>query len=139
MKQYKILSATGGLGGTTFNPTVVSNMPAITATLSYDPQHVFLNVKVSFTSSPGGLTVNQQNVANTLTNFFNSTGSIPAAFAALTPAGLTTASGELGTGIIQSAINADGQFLNLMLDPTVVGRSSGFTEGRRRRAICRER
>lgn len=127
-KQYKILSATGGFGGTSFNPNVVSNMPTINATLSYDPNNVFLNIGVNFTPSGGGLTVNQQNVANTLTNFFNTTGGIPAAFAALTPAGLTTASGELGTGIIQSAINADGQFLNLMLDPTVIGRSGGFAK-----------
>lgn len=127
-KQYTILTAAGGLGGTTFNPAVVSNMPTLSASLSYDPNNVFLNIGVNFTPSGGGLSINQQNVANTLTNFFNSTGGIPAAFAALTPAGLTTASGELGTGIIQSAINADGQFLDLMLDPTVVGRSSGFTK-----------
>lgn len=127
-KQYTILTAAGGLGASTFNPAVVSNMPSINASLSYDANNVFLDIGVNFTPSGGGLTVNQQNVANALTNFFNSTGSIPAAFATLTPAGLTTASGELGTGIIQSAINADGQFLNLMLDPTVVGRSSGFTK-----------
>ncbi|MDH2398954.1 autotransporter domain-containing protein [Bradyrhizobium sp. SSUT18] len=126
-KQYKILSATGTLGGTSFNSTVVSNMPTLNATLSYDTNNVFLNVNVNFAQA-GGLNVNQQNVANTLTNFFNSTGGIPAAFAALTPAGLTTASGELGTGVIQSAINADGQFLNLMLDPTVIGRSGGFAK-----------
>ena len=89
-KQYKILSATGGLGGTTFNSAVVSNMPTINATLSYDASNnVFLNIGVNFTPGGGGLNVNQQNVANTLTNFFNSTGGIPAAFAALTPAGLT--------------------------------------------------
>lgn len=127
-KQYTILTAAGGLGGSTFNPAVVSNMASISASLSYDLNNVFLDIGINFTPGGGGLTVNQQNVANALTNFFNSTGSIPAAFATLTPAGLTTASGELGTGIIQSAINADGQFLNLMLDPTVVGRSSGFTK-----------
>ncbi|KJC34234.1 autotransporter [Bradyrhizobium sp. LTSP849] len=127
-KQYKILSAITGFGGTAFNAAVVSNMPTINATLSYDPNNVFLNIGVNFTPTGGGLTINQQNVANTLTNFFNTTGGIPAAFAALTPAGLTTASGEFGTGIIQSAINADGQFLNLMLDPTVAGRSGGFAK-----------
>lgn len=127
-KQYTILSATAGLSNTAFNAAVVSNMPTINATLSYDNNNVFLNIGVNFTPAGGALTVNQQNVANTLTNFFNSTGGIPAAFAALTPAGLTTASGELGTGIIQSAINADGQFLNLMLDPTVIGRSGGFAK-----------
>lgn len=127
-KQYTILDAGGGLFGTTFNPTVVSNMSAVSATLSYDTNKVYLNIGVDFTPASGGLTVNQQNVANTLTNFFNSTGSIPAAFAGLTPAGLTIASGELGSGIIQSAINADGQFLNLMLDPTVAGRNGGFVK-----------
>lgn len=126
-KQYTILSATGGFGGTSFNAAVASNMPTVNATLSYDLTNVFLNVNVNFAQA-GGLNLNQQNVANTLTNFFNTTGSIPAAFAALSPAGLTTASGELGTGIIQSAINADGQFLNLMLDPTVIGRSGGFAK-----------
>ncbi|MET4746662.1 autotransporter domain-containing protein [Bradyrhizobium sp. RT11b] len=126
-KQYKILNAAGTLAGTSFNSTVVSNMPTINATLSYDPSNVFLNVNVNFAQA-GGLNVNQQNVANTLTSFFNATGGIPAAFAALSPAGLTTASAELGTGIIQSAINADGQFLNLMLDPTVIGRSGGFAK-----------
>lgn len=127
-KQYTILSATGGFGGTTFNAAVVSNIPTINASLSYGTNDVLLNVGINFAPSGGGLTVNQQNVANTLTNFFNSTGGIPAAFAALTPTGLTTVSGELGTGIIQSAINADGQFLDLMLDPTVIGRSGGFAE-----------
>ncbi|MCK1396961.1 autotransporter domain-containing protein [Bradyrhizobium sp. 4] len=126
-KQYTILSATGGFGGTAFNAAVLSNLPTINASLSYGTNNVFLNIGVNFAPS-GGLTVNQQNVATTLANFFNSTGGIPAAFAALTPAGLTTASGELGTGIIQSAINADGQFLNLMLDPTVIGRSAGFAK-----------
>jgi autotransporter-associated beta strand protein len=126
-KQYTILTAAGTLVGSTFNPNVVSNIPTLNATLSYDPSNVFLNVNVNFAQG-GRLNINQQNVANTLTSFFNSTGGIPAAFAALSPAGLTAASGELGTGIFQSAINADSQFLNLMLDPTVVGRSGGFAK-----------
>ncbi|WP_249151331.1 autotransporter outer membrane beta-barrel domain-containing protein [Bradyrhizobium liaoningense] len=127
-KKYTILNATGGFGGSSFNPTVASNMPTISASLSYDTNNVFLNIGLDFKPTSGNLTINQQNVANTLTNFFNSTGGIPAAFAGLTPAGLTIASGELGTGIIQSAINADGQFLNLMLDPTIAGRNGGFTK-----------
>ncbi|WP_271584885.1 autotransporter outer membrane beta-barrel domain-containing protein [Bradyrhizobium sp. CCBAU 45389] len=126
-KQYTILTAAGSLGGTSFNPTVLSNMPTLNTTLSYDINNVYLNVNVNFAPS-GGLNANQQSVANTLTNFFNTTGGIPAAFAALGPAGPTTASGELGTGILQAAINADGQFMNLMLDPTVIGRSGGFAK-----------
>ena len=126
-KQYTILTAAGTLAGSTFNPNVATNVPTLKGTLSYDPNNVFLNVNVNLAQG-GGLNVNQQNVASTLTNFFNTTGGIPLAFAALSPAGLSTASGELGTGIIQAAINADGQFLNLMLDPTVAGRSGGFAK-----------
>ena len=124
-KQYTILTATGGLGGTTFDPTIVSSNPNLKETLSYDGNNAFLNIKLQFVS-PGGLNVNQQNVANALTGFFNTTGSIPAAFALLNAAGLTVTSGELGTGVIQSSINADNQFLNLLLDPTIAGRGAGF-------------
>jgi len=123
-KQYTILTTVGGVSGT-FNPAVVSNNPNIQATLSYDAHDVFLGTKLNF--NPGGnLNVNQQNVANALTNFFNSTGSVPAAYAMLSPAGLTIASGELGTGVIQSSIEADHLFINLLLDPSIAGRTGGF-------------
>jgi uncharacterized protein with beta-barrel porin domain len=128
-RQYTILNANGGVSGT-FNPTVVSNNTNLVATLSYDANDAFLNIKLKFIPPPSGtLNVNQQNVANTLTNFFNSTGSIPAAFAGLNAAGLTMASGELGTGVIQSSIKADDLFLNLLLDPSVAGRAGGFAPG----------
>ncbi len=125
-RQYTIVNATGGVVGT-FNPNVVTNSPNIQSTLSYDANNAYLNIKLAFAPPPGGqLSINQQNVANTLTNFFNTTGSIPAAFAMLNAAGLTVASGELGTGIIQSASKADNLFLNLLLDPTIAGRAGGF-------------
>jgi uncharacterized protein with beta-barrel porin domain len=128
-RQYTILNATGGVSGT-FNPAVTSNMANIQSTLSYDAHDAFLNIKLKFIPPPSGtLSVNQQNVANTPTNFFNSTGSIPAAFAGLNAAGLTIASGELGTGVIQSSIKADDLFLNLLLDPSVAGRAGGFASG----------
>jgi autotransporter-associated beta strand protein len=123
-RQYTILNATGGVSGT-FNPTVISNMANLQSTLSYDADDAFLNIKLVFVA-PGGLNVNQQNVANAITGFFNATGSIPAAFAGLNAAGLTIASGELGTGVIQSSIKADDLFLNLLLDPTIAGRAGGF-------------
>jgi uncharacterized protein with beta-barrel porin domain len=105
-------------------------MSNIQSTLTYDTNNAFLNISLSFTPPPGvTLSVNQQNVANALTGFFNRTGSIPVAFAALGAAGLTTASGELGTGIIQSSIMADNLFLNLLLDPSVAGRAGGFATG----------
>jgi uncharacterized protein with beta-barrel porin domain len=130
--QYTILHANGGVAGI-FNPNVVSNNSNITSTLTYDANNVFLNTQLNFTppggggGGGGGLTINQQNVANALTGFFNRTGSIPMAFATLSPAGLTIASGELGTGLIQSSIKASDLFLNLLLDPTIAGRSGGFT------------
>jgi autotransporter-associated beta strand protein len=130
--QYTILHANTGVSGT-FNPTVVSNNSNITSTLSYNGNNVFLNTQLNFTppggggGGGGGLNINQQNVANALTDFFNRTGSIPMAFAALSPQGLTIASGELGTGVIQTAIKASDLFLNLLLDPTIAGRSGGFT------------
>ncbi|MDB5575021.1 MAG: autotransporter protein, partial [Bradyrhizobium sp.] len=127
-RQYVIVNA-GSVSGT-FNPAVVSNMANIQSTLSYDGNNAYLNIALSFVPPPGvTLNVNQQNVANALTGFFNRTGSIPSAFAALNAAGLTVASGELGTGIIQSSIRADNLFLNLLLDPSVAGRAGGFATG----------
>jgi fibronectin-binding autotransporter adhesin len=128
-KTYTILNAAGGVSGS-FNALVNTNLPAdFNSSLSYDANHVFLNLTLNFVPGPdfgSGLNANQQNVANALTGFFDRTGSIPIIFGALTPAGLTQVSGELGTGIIQSAIKADDMFLNLLLDPSVAGRAGGF-------------
>lgn len=125
-RQYTILTATGGLNGTSFNSAVTTNNPNLQSTLSYDTNNAYLNLKLTF-NAPGGLNINQQNVANTISRYFNGGGSLPAAFAFLNAGGLTIASGELGTGVIQSSINADSQFLGLMLDPTIAGRGTGFS------------
>lgn len=133
-KKYTILSATGGVSGT-FGSLVNTNVPTnFTSTLSYDANNAYINLTLNFVPNPApnfgpGLNINQQNVANTLLNFFNTTGGIPLALGSLTPTGLTQASGELGTGIIQSAIKADDMFLNLLLDPTVAGRAGGLPSG----------
>src|SRR5258708_23914548 len=74
VKQYTILKATGGVSGI-FNPAVSSNIANIQSTLSYDANDVFLNLQLVF-AGPNGLNTNQQNVANALTGFFNSTGGI---------------------------------------------------------------
>ena len=127
-KKYTILTAAGGVSGT-FASLVNTNVPAnFTSTLSYDANNAYINLTLNFVT-PSGLNINQQNVANTLVNFFNTTGGIPLAFGALTPAGLTQASGELGTGVIQSSIKANDMFLNLLLDPSVAGRAGGFASG----------
>ena len=74
-KQYTILTATGGVPDT-FNPVVSGVSPNLNPTLSYDTNNVYLNFALNY---GGGLNVNQQNVANALTNFFNTTGGIPLA------------------------------------------------------------
>jgi uncharacterized protein with beta-barrel porin domain len=125
-KQYAILQATGTVSGM-FNPTTVNtSLPSgFHTTLSYDTHDAFLNLALNL-ATPAGLNANQQNVGNALTNFFNSTGSIPMVFGALTPSGLSQASGETATGSQQSTFNAMTQFMGVMTDPFVVGRGDSF-------------
>ncbi|MFL6789755.1 MAG: autotransporter outer membrane beta-barrel domain-containing protein, partial [Bradyrhizobium sp.] len=95
---------------------------------SYDANNAFLNLLLSFaapggsSAGPAGLNGNQQNVGNALTNFFNATGGIPLVFGALTPAGLTQASGEAATGSQQTTFDAMTQFLGVLTDPFTAGR-----------------
>ena len=122
-KRYTILTASGGLGGTAFSSLTNINLPSgASDSLSYDANHVYLNVTAPF-STFTGLSINQQNVANALNNFFNTNGSIPAAFFGLTPSGLTQIDGENGTGAERAAFQLTDEFLSLMLDPFVNGRA----------------
>jgi uncharacterized protein with beta-barrel porin domain len=118
-KHYTILNA-GTTLPDTFNPVVAGLSPNLHATLSYDPNNVFLDLALGY---GGGLNINQQNVANLLTNYFNSTGSLPVALANLSPAGLTQASGESATGSQQTTFNAMNLFINLLTDVIGSGRS----------------
>jgi uncharacterized protein with beta-barrel porin domain len=118
-KQFTILTATGGFGGTTFAGVSNTNAPpGGTTTLSYDITDTiaFLNLAINYNLSRGPFNANQQNVANTLTNYFNTTGGIPAAFFGLSANGLSQASGEAGTGAQQSGFDAAGQFINTVFD-----------------------
>lgn len=128
-KQYTIMTA-GSITGA-FNPTVTnSNLPSgFNTSLSYDPTHVYLNLALSFAPPSGNLNGNQQNVGNAIINYFNSNGSIPIAFGGLTPAGLTQLSGEVGSAPQQATFNAMTQFLSLMTDPFVAGRSDPISAG----------
>src|SRR6516165_8252532 len=139
-RAYTILSAAGGLGGTTFNALTTSNLPAsFTASLSYTTTDVILNLTATLAqpSGPSGpsalacaFSVNQCNVANALNAFFNNGGALPPAFVTifgLTGANLANAltllSGEAATGAQQVAFQLTNQFLGIMLDPFVDGRS----------------
>lgn len=120
LKQYMILSAAGGVSG---GFAGVATLPGgLIGSLSYDPAHAYLNFTLNF-AAKYALTVNQQNVATTLGNFFNANGGIPFSFAALTPAGLSQASGELATGSQQATFDAMSQFLGLLTDPFIAGRN----------------
>jgi uncharacterized protein with beta-barrel porin domain len=99
-------------------------MSNLQSTLTYDANDAYLNIKLAFVPPSGNLNVNQQNVGNALTNFFNSTGSIPAVFATLTPADLIQVSGELGTGSQQTTFDAMSLFMGLLTDPFVAGRGN---------------
>lgn len=121
VRQYTILSANGGFSGR-FGSLVNANLPGgFSSSLSYDANNVFLNLGLSF-AVLGGLNVNQLNVANALTNFFNASGGIPAVFGTLSPAGLTQVSGELATGSQQATFDAMGLFMGMMTDPFAGGR-----------------
>jgi fibronectin-binding autotransporter adhesin len=126
-KQYTILTAGGGVSGTFSSFDTLGIPSGFKASLSYDAHDVFLNLALNFVPNPGpnfggGLNVNQQNVANTLVNFFNTTGGIPAVYGTLTPGGLTQASGELATRTQQTSFEAMNLFLGLLTDPFVAGR-----------------
>jgi autotransporter-associated beta strand protein len=136
-KQYTILNAAGGVSGTYAGP-VNTNLPAnFKTSLSYDANNAYLNLLLNFTPPPqpgppnfgGGLTVNQANVANALINFFNTSGGIPLVFGALTPAGLTQASGEVATGSQQTTFDAMNLFLGLLTDPFIAGRGDPVSAG----------
>ncbi len=128
-KQYTILTATGGVSGTFSGVTATGTSPSnVHSTLSYDANDVYLNLILNF-GTPTGLNSNQQAVANALTNFFNTNGGIPGVYAALSPAGLSQASGEAGTGSLQSTFNAMNMFMSIMTDPFIAGRSDGGSAG----------
>jgi autotransporter-associated beta strand protein len=126
MKQYTILSAAGGVSGSFAGVSVTGASSGLVPTLSYDATHAFLNFGLNL-GGLAGESVNQQSVGNAITAFFNATGSVPAAFATLTPAGLSQLSGEVATGSQQTTFDAMSMFINLLTDPFIAGRGDGLS------------
>ncbi|MEH2610002.1 autotransporter outer membrane beta-barrel domain-containing protein [Bradyrhizobium sp. AZCC 1693] len=121
-KQYTIVNATGGISGT-FGALVSSNLPtAFKPTLSYDGNNAYLNLALSFSPANTDLNGNQTNVANSLANYFNRNGSIPSVYGALTPAGLTQASGPIATAVHPTMMMAAAQFMTAMTDVSAADR-----------------
>jgi autotransporter-associated beta strand protein len=130
-KQYTILTTTGGLGGTSFDG-IVTNLPSnFHDSLSYDANNVYLHLALNF-NVLGGLSGNQRNVANVLTNYFDTTSGIPLAFGALSAAGLTQASGELATGVQRTSFDAMSQFIGVMADPAALAACDAGARSARR-------
>jgi len=129
-KQYTILTA-GSISGT-FNPTVVNtNLPAnFHDTLSYDGTHAYLNLILNFsTPAVGTLNGNQNNVANTLVNFFNTNGGIPIAFATLNAGALGQVSGETGAGVQQTGFAGTNRFMTSVFDTAFGDPGGGAGQG----------
>jgi autotransporter-associated beta strand protein len=132
-RQYDILHADGGFGGTTFSN--VSALANYLVGLTYGPTDVFLDVTPALglgSALPG----NASNVANAINGSFLNTGTLPPAFLGLydlTGANLadalTQASGEAATQAQQVAFQLTNQFLNIMLDPFVDGRGNPIGGG----------
>jgi hypothetical protein len=132
-KQYTILTAAGGLGGTTFASLTNTNLPAgFTDSLSYSGNSAFLNLTAMLGAiNTSGLNQNQQNVANAINGFFNNGGTLPPNFlnifdltgGALGNA-LTQLDGEAATGAERAVFQLTNEFLTLMLDPFVNGRGN---------------
>jgi len=130
-RSYNILQASG-LGGT-FAKLETTNLPVgFTASLIYTATDVQLKVdaKLGGPQQATGLSSNHQSVAGAINNFFNDP-PLPPAFLplfSLTGANLTNAltllSGEAATGAQQAGFQLTNQFLNIMLDPFVDGRSN---------------
>jgi autotransporter-associated beta strand protein len=129
-KTYTILTTTDGRSGT-FNPTVkTTNLPTnFHTSLGYDANNAYLNLALNYTptgpSAPvfAPLNQNQRNAANAVINVFNAGGAIPIAFGALTPTGLSQASGETSAGSQQTTFDAMNLFMGVMTDPFAAGRN----------------
>jgi autotransporter-associated beta strand protein len=98
-KEYTILHANGGLGGTTFAGLMTGGLPiGFSTKLSYDANNAYLDLTAALGTSVNGLNQNQVNVATAINGFFNNGGALPPNFAplfGLTGINLATALSQL--------------------------------------------
>jgi autotransporter-associated beta strand protein len=138
----ELLTSTGALTGT-FNPTLAySNSVNLNgASLSYDDHHVYLTTGgggapgvgsvVATLAVPSNASANSQNVTVAINQFIQSGATLPDGFqnlADLSGPALNNATQQLAGQVQGSAapvaFTAGGQFLNLMLNPTIAGRGA---------------
>ena len=137
--KYTILSATGGLGGTTFNSTVESNLTFLAPTLSYDTDDAYLTLTSGSPIGPSGTpdyrlaasNINQFAVASGLTTAAaanGGTGPILVALDNTTLPGAQSAFDQLSGAGLAAAQNA--AFLsNSLFMSTMTDQSQYWMEG----------
>ncbi len=120
---YTILSAQGGLNGTTFD--TLATPTGMSGALSYTSNDVLLTL-TSQLGQTAGLNGNQQRLATTLDTAFNAPGGgsngLGAIFGDHIAQNLTQASGEVGTAPQQTTFQAMTMFMGLISDPFSAGR-----------------
>ncbi|MHC2331097.1 autotransporter domain-containing protein [Bradyrhizobium sp. USDA 4454] len=127
-RKYAIVTATGGVSGS-FGGLASTNLPSnFAASNSYDANRAYLDLNLDF-GGTAKMTANQRSVAGALARSFNTAGGISMAYGALTPQGLTQASGEVAAAGQQSTLDVVNGFTRLLLDPMIEGRSSSSTPG----------
>jgi autotransporter-associated beta strand protein len=128
LRQYTILKSAGLSGSFS---SVSTSFADFDPSLSTSGNNVLLNMTAALGAAPG-LNTNQESAASTIDNFFNNGGTLPANFVSLynlTGSGLTNAltqvDGEGSTDSERASFQMMTEFLGLVLDPSVDGRSGG--------------
>ncbi len=124
---YTILSAAGGLSGTTFN-ALQTSMPGFVTSLGYTAHDAVVTISSAVLGAGQGLGRNQQNVANTINDYFNNGGMLPSSFSHIFSLSggrlgdaLSQVSGEAATDAQQGAFQLMNGFFGIMLDPAMGG------------------
>ncbi|HEX4408439.1 MAG TPA: autotransporter domain-containing protein [Xanthobacteraceae bacterium] len=134
-KQTYTILESAGLNNTKFTSLATTNSN-FAATLSYTPNNVLLTLGAAL-GSGSGANGNQQNVANSINNFFNGGGTLTPNFASIFAMSggnlnqaLSQLSGETATAAQTASFSMMTSFLGIMTDPSVDGRSgSGGASG----------
>jgi autotransporter-associated beta strand protein len=130
---YTILSATGGLVGTTFDSLTFTGSSispgARNPHLTYDANNVYLVLDPGTLQLSSSASGNQTSVANGINSAVLNGGTPPAAFDALLNmsgaqlgSALNQVSGQPAAAGQQAAYNASNQFMTAMFDPFAFGR-----------------
>jgi autotransporter-associated beta strand protein len=135
---YTLLSAAGGLGGTTFATvdTSASFGDGIAADIAYTDSEVLLTLRPNMLASIGtGHSANSHAVASGIDAAVSAGADASLLFAiydlsaAAIPAAVNQLSGEVHTAAPAMATSAAGQFLGTMLDGSGTGRLAGSPHG----------